>query len=208
MLEVKNIKKEYRGFTALDDVSLCLGEKERVSIRGESGCGKSTLLMIIAGLTEADSGQILKNGKELPLVPHKRGMSMVFQDATLWNHMTVKENILFASPFNEKKVRDIQAEELSEAFGIENLLSRYPTQISGGQAKRAAIARALAAGREILLLDEPFSNLDKVWREKTVLKTKELTEGRCSVILVTHSSEEADLFCNTHYHMEEGKFVE
>ncbi len=208
MLKVISIKKEYSGFKALDDVSLTVDTKERLSIRGESGCGKSTLLMIIAGLTEADSGQILKDGKELPAVPHKRGISMVFQDATLWNHMTVKENILFASMIKDKKKRNEEAEKLAEAFGIESMLDRYPTQISGGQAKRVAIARALAAEREILLLDEPFSNLDKDWREKTLIKTKELTEGKCAVILVTHNNEEAELFCDRHLTMEEGKFVE
>ena len=205
MIEINGIIKEYDGLRVVDNVTFCIGEKERISICGESGCGKSTLLNIIAGLTAADEGTILKDGRPLPERPQERGISMVFQDSTLWNNMTVRENILFGSPYKDKKARKEQVLKLAEAFGIEELLDRYPYKISGGQARRVAIARALACERELLLLDEPFSNLDKEWKERTIMKTKELCGENCAVILVTHSESEADLFCDTHLHMAEGR---
>ncbi len=207
MLKISNIKKEYSGHMAVDDVSFELGDKESLSLLGESGCGKSTLLMIIAGLIKADSGKVLKDGRALPDEPHRREISMVFQDSTLWNHMTIKENILFGSPFKDSSSRNIQLEKLAEAFGIEKLLSRYPGQISGGQARRVAIARALACEREILLMDEPFSNLDKEWKERTINAAKNLTFARSSVIIVTHSPEEAEFFSDRQLRMEEGRLI-
>jgi ABC-type Fe3+/spermidine/putrescine transport system ATPase subunit len=205
MIEIKGVVKEYGGIRVVDNVSFCINEKEKISICGESGCGKTTLLNIIAGITAADEGSILKDGKPLPLKPHEREVSMVFQDSTLWNNMTVRENILFGSPYKDKKEREEQVLKLAETFGIEELLDRYPYKISGGQARRVAIARALACERELLLLDEPFSNLDKEWKERTVMKTKELCAENCAVILVTHSESEADCFCDTHLHMAEGR---
>ena len=205
MLEIKNLTKNYPGVCAVNDLSLVVNDLERVSVQGESGCGKSTLLGIIAGLIREDSGEILMNGEKMPGRPHLRKVSMVFQDSILWNHMTVKENILFGSPMKERKQRDIQAESLAEAFGIEDLLKRYPYQISGGQARRTAIARALACDRELLLLDEPFSNLDKDGRIRTIQIVKQLCERKCAVLLVTHSAQEAELLCDRHLFMEEGK---
>ena len=205
MFEIKGIVKEYEGVYAVDNVSFCINEKKKVSICGESGCGKSTLLNIIAGLITADRGSILKDGRPLPANPHERGISMVFQDSILWNNMTVRENILFGSPYKDKKTREEQALDLANAFGIEELLDRYPYKISGGQARRVSIARALACERELLLLDEPFSNLDKEWKERTMMKTKELCGENCAVILVTHSDNEADFFCDIHLHMTEGR---
>ncbi len=205
MIEIKGIVKEYDGIRVVDNVSFRIGEKEKISICGESGCGKTTLLNIIAGLTAADEGSILKDGSPLPIKPQERGISMVFQDSTLWNNMTVRENILFGSPYKDKKAREEQVFKLAEAFGIKELLDRYPYKISGGQARRVSIARALACERELLLLDEPFSNLDKEWKERTMMKTKELCGENCAVILVTHSDNEADFFCDTHLHMTEGR---
>ena len=205
MIEIKGIVKEYEGIRVVDKVSFRIGEKEKISICGESGCGKTTLLNIIAGLIASDEGSILKDGRPLPEKPQERGISMVFQDSTLWNNMTVRENILFGSPYKDSRVRKEQALTLAEAFGIEELLDRYPYKISGGQARRVAIARALACERELLLLDEPFSNLDKEWKERTIMKTKELCGDKCAVILVTHSLSEADSLCDTHLHMTEGR---
>lgn len=207
MLEVRGITKEYDSLRVLDNVSFILSEGEKLSIRGESGCGKTTLLMIIAGLTEASRGEILSDRAPMDELPHLRGVSMVFQESTLWNNMTVLENIIFGSPLKNSRERKEKAQHLAESFGIEELLSRYPYEISGGQARRASIVRALLAERKILLLDEPFSNLDKEWKEKTMERLKGLCAGKCSVLLVTHSEDEAEYFCDRHLFMEEGRVI-
>ena len=208
MLEIRDLCKNYPETCALDHVSFTLHDKECISIQGESGCGKTTLLNVIAGLTEPDSGEILLNGSKMPAEPHKRNVSMVFQDAVLFDHLSVRENILFGSPLKDRKERDCEALRLAEAFGISELLDRYPSQISGGQMRRAAIARAIACKKEILLLDEPFSNLDKDIRFKTLEKVRELCLGKCSIILVTHSEKEAELLSDRHLVMSEGHLYE
>nr|MCR5033478.1 ATP-binding cassette domain-containing protein [Lachnospiraceae bacterium] len=168
MLEVKHLTKRYEQRDVVSDVSFFLGDAERVSIQGESGCGKTTLLQMLAGLILPDEGEILLNGEELPEEPYLRQVSMVFQDSLLWEHMTVEENILFGSPRKGKEERREQARTLSRALGIEELLHRYPHQVSGGQARRIALARAIACEKKILLLDEPFSNLDREGRFRTL----------------------------------------
>ncbi|MBQ7534338.1 MAG: ATP-binding cassette domain-containing protein [Stomatobaculum sp.] len=205
MFEIKGITKDYPSVRALDNVSLRIGDKEMISIRGESGCGKSTLLHVIAGLVPADSGTITKNNEPLSDVPHKRGVAMVFQDSLLFHNMTVRENILFGCPHKDKGQREKLIKELAEAYGIEDLVERYPHQISGGQARRAALARALACGRELLLLDEPFTNLDRELKEGIIKCTREFCKGRCAVLLVTHNEAEALAFCDRHLLMEEGR---
>lgn len=207
MYELLNITKEYPDVRALDDVSFCIEDKESVSIRGESGCGKTTLLKVLAGLIRPDKGEILKDKMSLPESLNKRGIAMVFQDSLLFNNMTVRENILFGSPYKDKERRDKCVNELSAAYGIEDLLDRYPHRISGGQARRVAIARALACERELLLLDEPFTNLDKDLKDRVIKKTKELCKGRCAVLLVSHNEAEANELCDRHLFMEEGRIV-
>lgn len=207
MYEINKITKVYPGVRALDNVSLRIDEHEMISIRGESGCGKSTLLHVIAGLVRPDSGTVTKNGRALPDAPHKRGTAMAFQDSLLFPNMTVRENILFGCPHKEKELREMCLCRLSDAYGISGLLSRYPHQISGGQARRAALARALACERELLLLDEPFTNLDKELKEDVIRCTRRLCEGKCAVLLVTHSETEALMFCDRHLSMEEGRIV-
>lgn len=105
MYELNGITKEYASVPALDNITMRIEDNELVSIRGESGCGKSTLLNVIAGLTMADSGTITGNSEPLPDDPHKRGISMVFQDSLLFNNMTVRENILFGCPHKDKAQR-------------------------------------------------------------------------------------------------------
>lgn len=207
MYEIRQITKDYPGVRALDNISLKIGDKEMISVRGESGCGKSTLLHVIAGLVTPDSGTVTRNGEALPDAPHKRGTAMVFQDSLLFNHMTVRENILFGCPHKDKVQRERCVQEISEAYKIKGLLSRYPHQLSGGQARRAALARALACERELLLLDEPFTNLDKELKEDVIRCTRGLCEGKCAVLLVTHSETEALMFCDRHLSMEEGRIV-
>ncbi|MBR2532614.1 MAG: ATP-binding cassette domain-containing protein [Lachnospiraceae bacterium] len=207
MFEINGVTKEYPSVRALDNVSLSIGDREMVSIRGESGCGKSTLLHVIAGLVAPDAGTITKDHEPLSDLPHKRGVAMVFQDSLLFPNMTVRENILFGCPHRDKERRENCAGELAEAYGLTGLLSRYPHQISGGQARRAALARALACERELLLLDEPFTNLDRDLKESIIQCTREFCEGRCAVLLVTHNEAEAAAFCSRHLYMEEGRIL-
>ncbi|MBR4718768.1 MAG: ATP-binding cassette domain-containing protein [Lachnospiraceae bacterium] len=207
MYDIIGLTKEYPSVKALDNVSLSINDKELISIRGESGCGKSTLLNVIAGLIAADSGTVMRNNEPLPYDLHKRGIAMVFQDSLLFNNMTVRDNILFGCPHKDKERREKTVRELSGAYGLDELLARYPYQISGGQARRVAIARALACERELLLLDEPFTNLDKDLKENTIKVTKGLCRDRCTVLLVTHSEAEAQDFCDRHLYMEEGRIV-
>ena len=207
MLEMNGVTKEYSFVKVLDNISLRIDDREIISIRGESGCGKSTLLHVIAGLIKADSGTITKNNEPLSDIPHRRGVAMVFQDSLLFNNMTVRENILFGCPHKDKEHREESVNDLAEAYGIGGLLTRYPYQISGGQARRVALARALACERELLLLDEPFTNLDRDLKENIIKCTREFCEGRCAALLVTHSETEALRFCDRHLYMEEGRIV-
>ena len=205
MIEAVNIEKKFGEVTVLDSLSLKVEEEEFVAILGESGSGKTTLLRVIAGLESMDGGQLFLHGRKPEPNPMKRGVSMTFQEPALWNHMTVRDNILYGYPQRDRDRRRKKAEELSEYLGIADLLRRYPYEISGGQAKRVALARALACEKSILLLDEPFSNLDEKIRIMAMETVKKYCQGRMTVLLVTHRKEEADYLCTRQYHMETGK---
>ena len=169
-----------------------------LGIVGINGAGKSTLLKAITGIMIHTKGKVKCHGKIAALLELASGFD---------NDMTVRENILFGSPYKDRERRDKCVNELSAAYGIEDLLDRYPHRISGGQARRVAIARALACERELLLLDEPFTNLDKDLKDRVIKKTMELCKGRCAVLLVTHNEAEANEFCDRHLFMEEGRIV-
>lgn len=199
VLELRNIAKTYPGGhrRAVDAISLEVEKGEILSLVGESGSGKTTLLRIIAGLEHPDegslvlSGQVITEGKKA-VPPHKRNIGMVFQDYALFPHMTIAENVGFGlkgySPTEKKKI----IEETLALTGLEENLSRYPHQLSGGQQQRVALARALAPRPNILLLDEPFSNLDTVLHDRIredlhkILKATGIT-----TILVTHHTRDA-----------------
>ena len=157
---------------------------------GESGCGKSTFIRILAGLENADSGSVCLNGISMDerIPPNKRNIALVYQEPVLWNHMPVWKNIAYGMAKKDKNV----IYELMDALEIGGLEKRFPEEISGGQAKRVALARALAADKGILLLDEPLSNID----EKTKLKNLEYLvqnyKDRKTILYVTHSKMEAD----------------
>lgn len=179
----------------LHRISLKAEEGEFLSLLGESGCGKSTLLKCIAGLLDADSGDILLNGESLlKKPPEKRGAVIVFQDLRLFPHMTVEQNITF--PMEIKKIPKRQqrdtAERLLKEVQLAGLGNRKIRELSGGQMQRVALARALAAEPAILLLDEPFSGLDERLRlEMGGLVKKIHRERGITTILVTHDKREA-----------------
>lgn len=201
---LRSISKSYGEKKVLDNISLTVRRGEAVALTGESGCGKTTLLRIIAGLETADGGRLSLEGKEaLALAPHRRNLAMVFQEATLWNHMTVYRNIAYGMKQKNKQA----VQELAASLKIDGLLDRYPGEISGGQAKRVSLARAFASDRDIFLLDEPLSNLDDGTREMVLQFIRERYVGKKTMIYVTHDHKEADMLGCLKYEMREGKLV-
>ena len=188
-IEVTNLCKQYSQ-EVLKNFSLSVNEGEMVVLLGESGCGKSTFIRILAGLENADSGSVYLNGIFMDdrTPPNKRNIALVYQEPVLWNHMPVWKNIAYGMAKKDKNV----IYELMNTLEIGGLEKRFPEEISGGQAKRVALARALAADKGILLLDEPLSNID----EKTKLKNLEYLvqnyKDRKTILYVTHSKMEAD----------------
>ncbi|HFI0618229.1 TPA: ABC transporter ATP-binding protein [Streptococcus suis] len=188
MITLENISKNYDEKQILKSISLKAADGQTLAVVGESGCGKTTLLRIIAGLEKSDTGTIEIDGIQMNenVDPHERNIAMVFQDATLWNHMTVKRNITFGM----KKVEESKVLDIAKAFGIDTLLNRYPEEISGGQAKRVSLVRALVSDKSILLLDEPLSNLDKETREEVLAYMKNNVCGKKTMLYVTHDENE------------------
>ncbi|MBX3598578.1 MAG: ABC transporter ATP-binding protein [Rhizobiaceae bacterium] len=194
-ISLNGISKRYGDFVAVSDMSLTVEPGEFVSFLGPSGCGKTTTLRMIAGFIMPDSGALKIGDVEVTyLPPNKRDLSFVFQNYALWPHMTVAENIGFGPKLAglsradiDKRIRD--ALSLTALSGLE---SRFPRQLSGGQQQRVAVARALALGRSVLLMDEPLSNLDRKLRVDMRKELKELQRRlNITTVYVTHDQEEA-----------------
>ena len=189
------IRKTFGKVTAVDDVDLQVGEGEFVVLLGPSGCGKTTLLRCLAGLERVDSGRIYigdRDATDLP--PRRRRISMVFQSYAVFPHLKVRDNIAFG--LRRQKESDAvvkqRVDSVSELLGITELLERYPAQISGGQRQRVAVARAIAIRSDVLLMDEPLSNLDALLRMQMRAELKALLlELGTTTIYVTHDQTEA-----------------
>jgi sulfate/thiosulfate transport system ATP-binding protein len=194
-IEARNVTKRFGDFVALDDVSIAVESGSLTALLGPSGGGKSTLLRVIAGLETPDAGEVWISGKEATaLAPQKRDVGFVFQHYAPFTHMTVWDNIAFGLTIRRRPKDEIRArvEELIELVQLTGLDKRYPSQLSGGQRQRMALARALAAQPEVLLLDEPFGALDA--RVRTELREWLLRmhdEMHVTTIFVTHDQEEA-----------------
>lgn len=194
-IKLTNVTKQYKDVAAVDDLSIEIEEGTLVSLLGPSGCGKSTTLSMIAGLTEPTSGSIYFGDKCVnEVVAEDRDIGMVFQDYALYPHMTVFENIEF--PLKMKKIKkDLRIEkvmEIAKVLQIEDLLKRKPGKLSGGQQQRVAIARALVKDPDILLLDEPLSNLDARLRIELREEIRNIQRKfKITTIFVTHDQEEA-----------------
>ncbi len=196
-IELKNITKSFGDNPVLEQFSLQVETGETVAIVGESGCGKTTLLRILAGIDREYSGEVWLDGvKSDDVQACDRGMALVFQEPTLWNHMTVCENILFSVTRSERHEAEERMLHICEKLGIEGLLARYPDEISGGQAKRVSLARAMVSNREILLLDEPLSNIDNETRERVMSFLREEYLGRKTLIYVSHDMGEVENLCD------------
>ncbi|WP_047243575.1 sulfate/molybdate ABC transporter ATP-binding protein [Chromobacterium subtsugae] len=198
-IQVNHIRKAFGAFTALDDVSLHFPGGELVALLGPSGCGKTTLLRIIAGLEQADAGQVLLDGADASATHvRERQVGFVFQHYALFRHMSVFDNVAFGLRMKPRRERPSEADiarkvhELLELVQLDWLADRFPAQLSGGQRQRIALARALAVEPRVLLLDEPFGALDaKVRKELRRWLRKLHDELHITSIFVTHDQEEA-----------------
>ena len=193
MLELRNIKKSYDGVTILKDINLKIEDGEIVSILGPSGCGKTTLLDLILGLTDADQGEIIFDGKDITNVPmEKRGFNIVFQDYALFPNLNVYKNITYGLKNKPDISSQAEVEDFIELLGLKPHLEKKIEQLSGGQKQRVALARTMVMKPKILLLDEPLSALDGVIKESIKQKIKQIARDyHLTTIIVTHDPEEA-----------------
>jgi len=199
ILEANGLRKSFGGHPALRGIEFRIGEGEIISVLGPSGCGKSTLLQLIAGLQQPDEGEIKLRGETVSsasrlIPPEKRRINMVFQDYALWPHMTVYDNIAYGLKRKKASSADIRAkiESLLGLLHLGGLEDRLPAQLSGGQQQRVAIARALATEPDLLLLDEPLSNLDMKLRIEMRTEMAYLFRKLGTTVFhVTHDPEEA-----------------
>lgn len=213
LLSLRQISKSYeKGKMILRPFDLDISENEIFFLLGPSGCGKSTLLRIIAGLLAEDSGDcLLRNSRINSLAPEKRRMSMVFQNYALWPHLNVFENIAFGMKMAKMPKDEIakEVEQLLKLVQLEGFEKRLTTELSGGQQQRVALARALAVKPELLLLDEPLSNLDSKLRDTMRMEIRRILKARgVSAIYVTHDRTEALSIADRIGIMQEGRIVQ
>jgi sulfate transport system ATP-binding protein len=194
-IEVHNVSKRFGTFTALDDVSVAVGDGALTALLGPSGSGKSTLLRIIAGLETPDEGEVTIGGEQVTETPARtRGVGFVFQHYAPFKHMTVHSNVAFGLTVRKRPKAEIdeRVKELLSLVRLDGLAERYPSQLSGGQLQRMALARALAVQPKVLLLDEPFGALDAQVRGELREWLRRLHEEiHVTTIFVTHDQEEA-----------------
>jgi len=195
MIAVRDVRKSFGGFVALDDVSLEIPDGSLTALLGPSGSGKSTLLRIIAGLEQPDAGAIEIHGADATGVPpQRREIGFVFQHYAAFKHMTVRDNVAFGLTIRKRPKAEVRSrvDELLGVVGLAGYHERYPNQLSGGQRQRMALARALAVEPRVLLLDEPFGALDaKVRTELREWLRRLHDEVHVTTVLVTHDQEEA-----------------
>lgn len=195
ILQAKDLYKSYGQVKALDDVNIEIEDSELLAVIGPSGSGKTTLLRSIAGFVQLDSGKIFIKSKDITnLPPEKRNVAMFFQNYALWPHMTVSENIAYGLKIRkyDKKMIQEKVEWALDFLDIKPLAGRKPSQLSGGQQQRVALARAIVVEPDVLLLDEPLSNLDAKIRMRIRFELKALQKKlKIPTLYVTHDQEEA-----------------
>jgi multiple sugar transport system ATP-binding protein len=194
-IRFERVRKSFGDFTAVDGVDLEVKDREFVVLLGPSGCGKTTLLRCLAGLERVDDGRVSIGGRDATdLPPRKRRIAMVFQSYAVFPHMKVYDNIAFGLRMQKEK-KDVIDERVRSSAGllhIEELLDRYSSQLSGGQRQRVAVARAIATKADVLLMDEPLSNLDALLRLEMRAELKTLLQSLdATTIYVTHDQVEA-----------------
>jgi iron(III) transport system ATP-binding protein len=216
ILSLEGVYKRYTRSAppAVADVSLSVRPAEVMAVVGESGCGKSTLLRLIAGLEVPDAGTISIHGKAVAggrawVPPEKRGLGMVFQDFALFPHMTAEANVVYGLTSLPRAERRARAEKMMELVGLAGYGARYPHQLSGGQQQRVALARALAPQPKILLLDEPFSNLDTSLKRALREELSEiLRRTGTAALLVVHDAEDVRVLAHRAAIMRYGQILQ
>jgi len=216
VLAIEGLTKRYtRGAApAVSEMSLAVNQGDLVAVVGESGCGKSTLLRLVAGLEVPDAGEIRIEGRVVAggrawVPPERRGVGMVFQDFALFPHMTAVENIVFGLGRLPRAERRARAESMLELVGLAGFGARYPHQLSGGQQQRIALARALAPEPSLLLLDEPFSNLDTTLKRTLREEIGDiLRRTRTTALLVVHDAEDVLVLADRAAVMRSGRVIQ
>ena len=213
LLTVSCLSKQFADgvLPVVNGLSFEVEEGETFALLGPSGCGKTTALRCIAGFETADSGTVTLDGQTLvgdgiSVPPERRGIGFVFQDYALFPHLTVRENVAFGLRGMTKKACRARADEVLRLVGLGGLEERKPYALSGGQQQRVALARAIAPRPRLLLLDEPFSNLDALLRQEMRERVRDLLKKeRMTALLVTHDQEEALSFADRVAVMQNGR---
>ena len=212
LIRFQNVTKRFGDFTAVDDLSVDIYEKEFFALLGPSGCGKTTMMRMLAGFENPTSGKIMLDGKDIsPIPPNKRSVNMMFQSYALFPHLTVYDNIAFGLKRSSmpKDQIDARVMEMLRLVQIEKFAKRKPEQISGGQRQRVALARSLAKAPKLLLLDEPLSALDKKLRQDTQFELMDIQETTgTTFVIVTHDQEEAMTVASRVAVMDEGRIIQ
>ena len=202
LLEVNNLSCGYNGDSVIKDVSFALSHGDIGCLLGPSGCGKSTILRALAGFLPLNSGEIRLQSQAISLpnrtlAPEKRRIGMVFQDYALFPHLSIADNVGFGLRNMSREEKRQKVSELLEVVHLQDLADNYPHELSGGQQQRVALARALAPEPTLILLDEPFSNLDADLRRRLSLDVRDILKTLgISAILVTHDQQEAFAMCD------------
>ena len=214
LLEVRDLIHSYGQQRVCDALSFTLSAGDIACLLGPSGCGKTTLLRCVAGFERVTGGEILldrqvvsRPGFQVP--PEQRRIGMVFQDYALFPHLSVAANVGFGLTHLARAARDLRVGELLTAVGLEDCAAKYPHELSGGQQQRVALARALAPRPRLLLLDEPFSNLDVDLRERLAVEVRNLLKSQgATAVLVTHDQHEAFAFADRIGVMQAGRIAQ
>ena len=211
-IEFRNVTKKFGDFTAVNDLSLKIYEREFFALLGGSGCGKTTLMRMLAGFETPTSGQIFLDGQNLAgIPPYRRPSNMMFQSYALFPHMSVEKNIAFGLKQDKMPVSEIgdRVAEMLRLTKLEQFAKRKPHQLSGGQRQRVALARSLAKRPKVLLLDEPLGALDRKLREETQFELMALQEElKMTFLIVTHDQEEAMTVADRIAVMDKGQLVQ
>ena len=214
LLEIQQLSVKLQGKTILSELVLSLQQGEILGLVGASGCGKTTLLRAIAGLLPVHSGSICMGDKILSspkeqISSEQRNVGMIFQDYALFPHLTVAENIRFGISKWEKVAQKKQVNEMLILVKLTEFADRFPHELSGGQQQRVAIARALAYRPALLLLDEPFSNIDSQVRTELMSEVRSILKSQgVAAVFVTHSKDEAFVFSDRLALFEHGKIAQ
>jgi ABC-type Fe3+/spermidine/putrescine transport system ATPase subunit len=215
--ELRSVSRDYEGVAAVSQVSLRIGDGERLAIIGPSGCGKSTILRLLAGIDAPSGGEVLldksiiSKPRRVLLPPHRRGVAMVFQDLGLWPNLSILDNVKLG--LSGQKLSHVEIDRRARATlslcRIEEIAKRRPGAVSGGQQQRAALARALAGSPRFLFLDEPFSGLDLITKQPLLNDISRLADAQhVALVLVTHDPVEAARLCRSAVVLDRGRVVE